>query len=366
MSKLVERAGGGRVVLPEGKGAEIDVRLMGWEPGSDIVEGSSADYPVAAIQRDFEKAFPVGTRMRANHDGMCEAGGDIRRIMAKTTSKPQKREDGMYAKARVREGDATDFMRQFADVIGTSVSVGVELVKVPAEDEDGEPILNSEGQPVMVNKLGERGLPIVERFLTMDESPYNAVDFVEAPGADGRIVAVAVEAARELVEKHTTIREAATFAIDLAGEREKDSEATPPGNTKKENEMEKEERDSLRDEIVQSVTEALKPARPTTEHKLSDTVEAVLEAGLSKRGRAAVIERIEAGGDAASVIAEQKAFEDDIRAEVGGKPAAQAEAETVTGYTVGEGSGFPERERATVSEADQKVLAALEANGEVL
>src|SRR6478736_5769135 len=187
---------GTRAVIPEGKGAELEIRLMGWEPGSETVEGSSGDYPVATIARDFAEAFPVGTRMRANHDGFCDAGGDVRRVMAKTTSLPVQREDGMYAKARAREGEATDFLRQFADVIGTSVSVGVELEKVPLLDDDGEPILNGEGKPVMVNKMSERGVPVVKRFLSMMESPYNSVDFVEAPGADGAVMSVALESAK--------------------------------------------------------------------------------------------------------------------------------------------------------------------------
>lgn len=221
---------GTRAVTPEGKGQKIKVRLMGWEPGATVVEGSSADYPVDRIIRDFPESFPAGTRMRANHDSMCEAGGDVRRIMAKTISAPWQEADGMYANALVREGEATEFVRQFADVIGTSISTAVEIQTTPQLDDEGQPVLDDEGQAVMVPRRSERGAVIVDRFLTMSESPYNSVDFVEVPGADGAIVNLALESAKQLVD-HTMLREASTFAIGLAGVREKTSPAAGRGAT---------------------------------------------------------------------------------------------------------------------------------------
>lgn len=221
---------GTRAVVPEGKGQKIKVRLMGWEPGASVVEGSSADYPVDRIIRDFPESFPAGTRMRANHDSMCEAGGDVRRIMAKTTSAPWAEADGMYAEALVREGEATDFIRQFADVIGTSISTAVEIQTTPLLDDEGNPVLNDEDEIVTVPLRSERGAVIVDRFLTMSESPYNSVDFVEVPGADGAIVNLALESAKRIVD-HTMLREASTFAIDLAGLREKTSPAAGRGAT---------------------------------------------------------------------------------------------------------------------------------------
>ncbi len=220
---LREKSGyrqGTRAVIPEGKGQKIKVRLMGWEPGATVVEGSSADYPVDRIIRDFPETFPTGTRMRANHDSMCEAGGDVRRIMAKTTSTPWAEEDGMYAWAEAREGEASDFLRQFADVIGTSISAGAEVEQTAKLDHEGNPELDEDGAPIMVPRRSERGAVIVERFLTMSESPYNSVDFVEVPGADGAIVQLALESAKKIVD-HTMLREASSFAIGLAGARQK-------------------------------------------------------------------------------------------------------------------------------------------------
>jgi hypothetical protein len=246
---------GTRTVVPEGKGQKIKVRLMGWEPGSTVVEGSSADYPVDRIVRDFPESFPAGTRMRANHDSMCEAGGDVRRIMAKTTSAPWAEADGMYAEALVREGEATEFIRQFADVIGTSISTAVEVQQTPALDDEGFPKLDEDGEPVLIPLRSERGAVIVDRFLSMSESPYNSVDFVEVPGADGAIVNLALESAKEIVN-HTMLREASSFAIGLAGVREKSSPAAGRG-TKPAVEASAEEREGEHMDEVLKAIEAL-------------------------------------------------------------------------------------------------------------
>jgi hypothetical protein len=246
---------GTRAIVPEGKGQKIKVRLMGWEPGATVVEGSSADYPVDRIIRDFPESFPVGTRMRANHDSVCEAGGDVRRIMAKTTSLPWAEEDGMYADALVREGEPTEFIRQFADVIGTSISTAVEIEQTPLLDAEGNPEFDESGDPIMVPKRSARGAVIVERFLSMSESPYNSVDFVEVPGADGAIVQLALESAKKIVN-HTMLREASGFAVGLAGAREKSSAAAGRGS-KPAAEASAEEREGEHMDEVLKAVEAL-------------------------------------------------------------------------------------------------------------
>ncbi|KZE41350.1 hypothetical protein [Microbacterium sp. T32] len=225
---------GTRAVTPDSEGQKFRVRLMGWAPGATVVEGSSADYPVPVIVRDLAQSHPAGTRMRANHDSMCEAGGDVRRIFAKTISDPVEEADGMYADAVAAEGDASDFIRQFADVIGTSITASVELEKEYLLDDKGQPKRDENGDPIVTTRKGPRGLPIVERFLSMSEAPYNSVDFVEVPGADGAVVSLALESAKRIVDQ-TVLREAAGFAIGLAGKREKSSlgiaEGAQPGST---------------------------------------------------------------------------------------------------------------------------------------
>lgn len=306
---------GTRAVVPEGKGQKIRVRLMGWAPGSTVVEGSSADYPVEVIARDFAEAFPIGTRMRANHDGFCEAGGDIRRIMAKTTSTPTRESDGMYADALVREGEPTDFIRQYADVIGTSISAGAEVEMEAARDEDGEIIMDG-GKPVMVPKRSERGAQIVKRFLAMSESPYNSVDFVEAPGADGAIVSLALESAKQIVE-HMTIRESVGFAIGLAGERQKNSEATPSRSNKEENSMDPKDIAAIAEAVAPKLVEALRPSTPESEKpNFGESAEAVIAAGLTEAGRKAVYERVDRGEALESAIDAEKTREANYQADV--------------------------------------------------
>jgi hypothetical protein len=366
MTTTLREAGyrqGTRAVIPEGDGQKIKVRLMGWEPGSTVIEGSSGDYPVAAAVRDFPLSFPKGTRMRANHDGMCEAGGDIRRIMAKTTSAPWEEADGMYSWARVKEGEPSDFIRQFADAIGTSVSVGVELEQTPKRDEDGEIVRDENDQPIMVNKMSERGVPVVKRFLSMQESPYNAVDFVEAPGADGAIVELAVEAAKNIYE-HMTLREASTFALDLAGKREKTSEATPPRDTKKENSMEPDEVQAVVEAAatlaVQRYAEAQAPAAPE-QPSLSALAEAVVTAGLTEAGRAEVYARIERGESLESAIASESAREAAIESEVQRRVAEALESQSLErafdfGFTTDDKHGAPLGTES--SKVDSKAIEA--------
>lgn len=337
---------GTRAIVPESKGQKIKVRLMGWEPGSTVVEGSSADYPIDRIIRDFPESFPVGTRMRANHDGVCEAGGDVRRIMAKTTTAPWEEEDGMYAWAVAREGEASDFLRQFADVIGTSISVAADVEMEARLDSEGKPLLGEDGEPVLVPRKSERGAQIVERFRPMSESPYNAIDFVEAPGADGAVVMLATESAKRMVEK-TMLREATSFAIDLAGKREKTSEAIRPGTTQQEDHMDLE---PIKELVRAAISEALQPinafladegarrqAEADAQAGAGDTseavkaavatVEAVKAAGLPESVETELIEAVTSGAD----ISKDLDFAKKVLAEAAKAPQA-APAENTSFY----------------------------------
>jgi len=324
-------------VLPEGKGDVYLIRLMGWEDGATVIEGSSADYPIDVIKRDFAEAFPKGTRMRANHDGICESGGDIRRIMAKTNEAAWAGEDGMYAHARIA-AQYSEFAEEFFDVIGTSISAGCEIQTEAARDDQDEIILDEDGKPEMIPKRSERGAVIVGRFLSMSESPYNSVDFVEAPGADGRIVARAVESAKVALE-HFTIREAATFAKGTVKPAQENSPATPL-RSNEEDHMTPEERAALTAEITESVRssvlEAIRPVESAPEQPtLADLSEAVIAAGLTEAGRAEVYARLERGEALEGALAAETTREAAIEAEV------QRRVEAATAVQASEGSfGF--------------------------
>lgn len=348
---------GARAVVPEGKGQKIKVRLMGWAPGATVVEGSSADYPVDRIVRDFPESFPAGTRMRANHDSMCEAGGDVRRIMAKTISAPWEEADGMYANALVREGEATEFVRQFADVIGTSISTAVEIQTTPQLDDEGQPILDDEGQAVMVPRRSERGAVIVERFLSMSESPYNSVDFVEVPGADGAVVNLALESAKKLVD-HTMLREASTFAIGLAGVREKTSPAAGRGATPAVEASAEEKEGESMDEVLKAIealstrvdafvnesqtakgaaaqaqvdAEALESAKTDAVSAYRTSVEAIEAADLLEPTAEGLRDRAAKGEDITSAIEAAKAA-DAKYLEAAAKRVSEADAEDAPVY----------------------------------
>lgn len=326
-TKVLTEREGTRISLPEGKGDKYKVRLMGWEPGATVVEGSSADYPVDVIKRDFPEAFPAGTRMKANHDGICtDPGGDIQRLMAKTVDTPWAESDGMYAHARISEHHSP-LVREFGDVIGLSISAAAEMQTIDGED-----------GPEYA--LSERGKPIVERFLTMEESPYNSVDFVEAPGADGRIVARALESAKAHA-RELNVREQVTFAKDtLVPGEHKTSEASPPRDNKKESNMTDEEIQSAIVEAANSaaakVAESLRPAEPTSEQPtLGAMAEAVATAGLTAAGRAGVYERVENGASVDQAIEAERTREAQMREELTAKPKAQEGF----GFTVDEGDG---------------------------
>lgn len=368
--QITER-GGARVSLPKGKGLEGEIRVMGWEPGATEVEGSSATYPVKTIKRDFAEAFPVGTRMRANHDGICEGGGDIRRIVAKTTGVPVHKENhemgpGMYAPVIFSE-QWSPFVTEFADVVGVSISAGAEVEPQEFPDDQAR---DDWGRPV--DEDGNAILPIVSRFLTASESPYNSIDVVEAPGADGRIVAVALESAKHQVEGFV-IREAAQFALGTRktpreSVEQKDSSAPPPQKEGKASMDEKEIQalaEALTPRVTAGVVEALKPAQlKEDEPSLSATVEAVVQAGLTEKGRKAVLKRIENGDDADTAIAEQKALEDDIRAEFGGDGAPASTSTENFGVTFAPG----EAKSATVDQAkvDEDFEALMSAGSKVV
>lgn len=345
--QLLER-GGSRISPREGSGDKYKVRLMGWEPGAEYVEGSSAIYPVAAIKRDAPAAFPEGTRMRANHDGICEAGGDIRRIIARTTDTPWAEADGMYTNIRVSE-EWSPWVKEYGDIVGLSISAAGELQM--AENEDGD---------MEVVRDEATGLPYLKSFLSAEESPYNSIDFVEAPGADGRIVMALESARKQLAEMN--IREQAKFASGIQTEAEKTSKATPPRSSKKGNTMEKEEREALTSEITESVTksvlEALRPAQPKEdEPKLSATVEAVVAAGLSDEGRQDVYERIDRGVPVAEAVASVKTLEAAIEQRVAarfGESVAKSSAAGF-GFTVDEAEGGTTVPQAKVDEAFDQI-----------
>lgn len=320
---------GGRIPTREVDGDKYKVRIMGWEPGAEFTHGSSADYPVEALKRDVPTSFPEGTRMKANHDGMCEAGGDIRRVIARTIDTPWAESDGMYTNIRVSK-EWAGYVKEYGDIIGLSISAAGEMET--HEDEDGETVYT---------RNEETGKPILKRLFSAQESPYNSIDFVEAPGADGRIVLALEAAQKTLLELN--IREQATFAAGIS-ERKK-SEAVPPRkDEEKEIDMTKEE---LAEALAESQRATLaafdeklaaalpKPLDESSAPKLDVMAEAIVSAGLTEGGRASVYEKVALGADLTKTIESEKAREQSIRDELSESLKSQAPA---SGYVTEAGA----------------------------
>lgn len=289
-----------RITLPEGKGDKYAIRII--SPG----EGSSGIYPADMLERDVPAAFPKGTRMRANHDGLCEDGGDIRRVIAKTISAPYAESDGsMWTQIQVSE-QWNGYFKEFADVIGVSISAAGEYRTLTDENGD-ETVITDE----------DTGKPIIGKLYSQEESPYNSIDFVEAPGANGRIM-LALEGAQKHI-KELNVREQASFASPRLDE--KNSEAVPPRSNQKENRMDEEERNALAAEITEKVTSAViaavKPREAAPEEtKFENVAEAAFKAGLSEGSREAVYESVRAGASVEDAIAKETKREEQITAAI--------------------------------------------------
>lgn len=258
-------------------------------------DGSSATYPADVIERDAAATWPIGTRMRANHDGWLDFGGDVTRLMAKTISTPEwdAAEQAAFCDIQVSEQWSTWF-REFADVIGVSISASCEVQWPDEGDADID----------YTNEL----LPVVTRFLPMSEAPYNSIDVVEAPGANGRIVA-ALEAARDLAHEHFGITETSRLDAEIRERRGTPDMPVAEGGIQMDEEQLKALLAEHKRDVLAGVTEALKPAEPSEKPTLKATTEAIVAAGLSEDGRDAVYDAVEAGQPLETAIEREKGRE---------------------------------------------------------
>lgn len=287
------------IKLPEGKGDKYRIRVI------SAGQGSSAFYPAEMLKRDGAKAFPAGTRMKANHDSWMDMGGNVDRLRAKTISAAQwdEADQALYADIQVAEA-WSEWVREFGDCIGVSISASGKLVE---EEVDGEIRYTC------------------EQLFSAENSPYNSIDFVEAPGANGRIVQ-ALESAKNIAES-LNIKETSALEKELL---EKKSEATPPRiNEEDEVPMDKKELEEILSErdnaLLGKLTEALKPAAPAESDKpsLKTISEAIVKAELTEHGREAVYEAIERGEGLDKAVEREIAREKAIAEKYATKGAAQ-------------------------------------------
>lgn len=311
-------------------------------------KGSSGYYPADMLERDVAAAFPAGTRMRGNHDGWFSDGGDVFRLMAKTVGAAEWDDQEQAAFADFQVGSAyTEWFRDFADVIGVSIQASAEA-EWPELDDDMDVELDG---PV---------LPTITRLLPASEAPYNSIDFVEAPGANGRIVA-ALESLRDIAHEKFGISETSKLDAVIADRR--GTPASPP-STKEGIQMDEEQLKAVLAEHAESVlarvAEAVKPVvePPTEKPTLKATTEAIVAAGLTEDGRDAVYEAIEGGKSLEDAITREKAREDKMRAEITATLEAKAAAESVQYGFVSEGG----KAGGTLTEFEDvdSVLSAIE------
>lgn len=140
-----------------------------------IQEGTSKNgvlYRGEVLSKYAKDAMPVGTRMLANHDPDAPyTGGDISKIAGKTISEPEYvAGDGVYGTVQLAKGKWRDFVDEFHDQIGLSVSIAAKTQTVGG----------------------------VREALDLRADPYNSIDLVLAPSAGGKFSERLVESYKEI------------------------------------------------------------------------------------------------------------------------------------------------------------------------
>lgn len=157
--------------------------------------GSSGYYPADVLERDGPTAWPKGCKMYIDHDTPEEERerpeGTITRLAAvleedATFQRDPKHGPGLYARAKVFEGHRST-IDEIAPYIGTSIRA------------DGR---------ARMGVIEGRRIPIIEQIKPFN-GVNNRVDFVTAPGAGGKVIAL-FESARN---RAATVTEAATPPI---------------------------------------------------------------------------------------------------------------------------------------------------------
>jgi len=245
--------------------------------------GSSGFYTEAALRDTGPAAFPVGTKINADHQGFDASfehpSGSITTLMGAIVTEPE----FVAATESIPAGLEADvefgtqwspFVEQFHEILGMSI--------------------NAYGWG---DQLTEAGLPIIEGFIP---DPLNTVDVVTVAGAGGKLMALQ-ESYKGIVRDK----------MDSSNEHGKDNGMTP------------EEIQALAEALAKAIApsftelkEALAP-KPATEPEKAEpdmaaVVEAVVEAKLPKTARAKVMESVKGGAKVEDAIAAEQTYIKDI------------------------------------------------------
>lgn len=166
------------------------IKLVLITPG----QGSSGFYsPEVLEQAAKDKVWPRGTQSHINHDTAFERDdrpeGNLRNLAAVLLEDAHIENGELVAEARVSSA-WRDFVEEFGEFIGTSISASAEV---------------SEGEVD-----GRRGR-IIERLIP---GPFNRVDLVTVAGRGGRIAEV-LESARTIVERGVVVEATANETREL-------------------------------------------------------------------------------------------------------------------------------------------------------
>lgn len=281
MTRIIE--GGGTVSAP--KNGTIPVRI--------IVEGTGSTGVYSAdVLKNSASVFENRPMFLSHPDDPNRP--DLRKIteaVAKTgkvtVGETQDGRTALFTDAKIRS-EYAGFLEEFSDVFGVSIYASA------------------------LGDTNDDGKVVVESFDGTD--PYVSVDFVVAPGREGRFGARAMES---LAAIQTSLTEGKNGTP--SGVTENNNTEVSPVELKDIAEAVGKLQESF-DALTASlapVVESLKPApKPEVEPDVAGAVEAAIEAGLPKSFRASVVESVKAGNDIKEAVAAQAKVVEELRKEL--------------------------------------------------
>jgi len=236
--------------------------------------GSSGYYSREALQTSGPAAFPIGTRVNADHMTEDERWNrperSIMNVIGAIATTPVLDTvdgiEGLYAEIEFTT-EAAPLVEQLGPILGLSI-----FANYIADESAGE---------------REDGLTTVKAFVP---SPLNTVDLVTAPGANGKLLE-ALESFHDIMNNDGTERTEET--------------------------MKPEDIEALAEALVPKLKEAMeskKEVEPTDEVKVSDIAEAIISAELPKPARRNIYARVAAGEPVEEAIKTEKAYAEEIMA----------------------------------------------------
>jgi hypothetical protein len=244
-------------------------------------QGSSGFYPAEMIEQYGPAAFPAGTQLFWDHLSESEEWDrrgqhSIKDLVGVLTTDPVYNSENQSLEAEAKFfPPASEFVETAFPYFDLSI--------------EGMSYINDDG--------------VVEALIP---SPFNAVALVPKGGREGKILSV-VESYRE---KHGNMVSSREHAADEG----------------KETGVKPEEIEAVAEAVVKgltpylnAITEALKPAEDeeseTEAPDISAVTEAIIEAGLTKTGRARVFEAIKAGKGLEEAVEAEKKLREELLAE---------------------------------------------------